>query len=215
MNSPFPTLGAPDRLGRRGMFIGEVHEDMEHMQRLLHAWPILHTHIDVMFLEQFDAGHIPPTSSLEDMRGAIAQSTGWPAHIWQSWKEDPARYSRVYERVIPSNYMLPDHMLRLAQAAKRTGTPLRGINVIKEPEHFEHRKRQLFHELWERAITENLNQLFGTTVGKRYAVFGGALHGPLLKKCIPQLITYTLKDMQYREYDTVGYNAHGQVVFTG
>lgn len=211
MASPFPTLGPPDRLGRRGMFIGEFHDDMRDMQRLLMTWPVLCRQIDVLFLEQFDAGEIPPATSIDAMREAFARYTDVPAAAW-------ARFRREKWSPDGVNYMMPDHTLRLAQMAKRTGTPLRGIDVMKKldgqslDEWIATRRGDLMHQTLEQALTANLHQLFGTTAGKRYAIYGGMMHGPLLRRHIPELVLYALDHrLQYHEYDECRVSSDGQM----
>lgn len=209
---PFPTLGPPDRLGRRGMFIGEIHNEMIHMQRLLMTWSVLSAHIDVMFVEHLDSGEIPPTSSVAAAREALARASGVPPAIWAKWRKEGKREDHP-----PTiHHMMPDHLLRLAQAAKRTGTPLRGIDVMKKIHTESHgtwtanRVGGLLHTTWDRVLTDNLHQIFGTTAGKRYAILGGIVHGTLLQEYIPELITYALdKGLQFREYDDCEIDAQG------
>jgi hypothetical protein len=147
MKTFFPMVGMPDVHGIRGMFIGEEHHEPMYLTRFLMCLRTLSSHIDVLFLEMYNAGQVAPTSSLAAVQRAIGRTIEYSF----GWEPDPRHY------------------LRLAQEAKILGLPVRGIDV---PEAFESdtltkdeedalRDSSLFHDIWREALILQMRQIFG------------------------------------------------------
>ena len=64
MANIFPAVGPADIHGIRGLYLGEVHDDLRHIARLWQCLHVLALQVDVLFLELYDAGPVPPASSL-------------------------------------------------------------------------------------------------------------------------------------------------------
>lgn len=192
MKNVFPMVGMPDVHGIRGMFIGEEHGEPMYLTRFLMCLRTLSSHIDVLFLEMYDAGQVAPTSSL----AAVQRAIGREIEYSYGWEPEPKHY------------------LRLAQQAKILGLPVRGIDVpgafesdtLTTEEEDALRDSSLFHDVWRQALVLQMRQIFGPGLaGKRYAIYGGAAHGPRLKEFLPQIVCYTLhpRDLSFREYVSI------------
>jgi len=210
MAMPFPTLGAYDAWGHRGMFIGEVHsgkapDPQATIVRMLELWPIITANVDVLFLEAFDAGATPDTSSQKAVLSDLARTTGVKAWEWEAGGR--AWVAPAYRS--------------MGALAKRTNTPLIGVDLYPHPWWTRHtynptyrrmlvqfRMEPALHQAWATVIRQELER----TNKSRFAVLGGTGHGPELAKAMPGLVLYALDDQgEFKQYTRIAPPAWGPV----
>ena len=64
----FPTLGTADSNGMRPMYIGEKHDDPEHIWALIRNFNIIAPVIDAFFIEHYYRGDSPVEEDYADRR---------------------------------------------------------------------------------------------------------------------------------------------------
>ena len=183
MPATFPTLGAADAAGLRGMFIADTHNDPQHIRALWDNIGKIRAIVKVVFLEAFFHNQNPGVMIPRQIQEHLTN---------RNFDWTPTLATDLY-RVI---HELASNGIDV----QGIDSPLSSLWAPSAPlttRRTTWRTSSMLNSRWSFKVT----QYMATRPDKRFAIFGGMEHGALLKQNgLPNLVCFRWTGANYVEF---------------